>query len=119
MLPDVLLINVPKFEFPTNSTSEDEFLTVNSELYRLCGALDHLGNDQYSGHWITWSRCRHAEKNWMLCDDTLIKSTSIKEVFNKNNYVLAYEKCFEYNAVESATPTYDLSKEVANILQSY
>ena len=117
--PDVLLLNVSKFEIPTKSNVTDEYITVNNEFYQLCGVLDHLGIDQFSGHWITWSRSKQAEKGWMLCDDGLIKSTSIHEVLNRNNYILAYQKCYEDPQSVNIEYCDYLSTEVSNILQNY
>ena len=87
--PDVFLINVSKFEVPTRSIPSDEYITMNDQVYQLCGVLDHIGIDQDSGHWITWVKCNEAPHGWLKCDDDALQSVAIEEVLNKNNYIFA------------------------------
>ena len=90
--PQVLIINVPKFEVPTKSLPSDEIIDVNNEKYKLCGVLDHIGRTQHDGHWICWARCSQATGGWIKCDDSSIEPATLDKVLNKNNYIFAYEK---------------------------
>ena len=104
---------------PTKSRTNDEYVRINNEVYQLCGVLDHLGVDHSAGHWITWTRNNQAEKGWMLCDDSFIQSTSLQNVMNKNNYVLAYQKYYEETLPPNGASSDYLSAEIDSILTMY
>ena len=106
-LPQVLLLNVPKFEFqkhnkrvikvPTKSVVTDEYVIVNNQRFKLFGVLDHQGTSQHSGHWLTWARCREAPGGWLRCDDSSVEPATLEKVLNQDNYILAYQKHVESN----------------------
>ena len=64
-LPEVLLLNVAKFEAETKSGVTDEYLVLNNVQYQLVAVMDHIGRHRSGGHWITWSKCPNVRSGWI------------------------------------------------------
>ena len=64
-IPEVLLLNVEKFEAETKSGVTDEYLLLNGVQYQLTAVMDHIGRRRDGGHWITWSRCPEVRSGWI------------------------------------------------------
>jgi len=91
-IPEVLLLNVEKFEAETKSGVSDELIFLNGVQYQLVAVMDHIGRRKDSGHWITWSRCPSVKSGWIRCDDDNIEESALEKVFNRNNHTFAYVK---------------------------
>ena len=91
-IPEVLLLNVEKFEAETKSGVTDEYLLLNGVQYQLTAVMDHIGRRRDGGHWITWSRCPEVRSGWIRCDDDCIEEVDLEKVFSRSNHTFAYVK---------------------------
>jgi ubiquitin C-terminal hydrolase len=116
-LPNILLLNVARFdidltraqenyalaietplEFDMADTQSDSFLPpeyaapfLSRSKYRLIATLVHLGTI-YGGHYIAY--VRNELNNWYYCSDSYIKQASVDDVLenSKHGYIYIYQR---------------------------
>jgi ubiquitin C-terminal hydrolase len=99
--PKYLVIHLKRFQtyprkkkiidqigFPVETWNVKKIHEKENYTYTLIGSIVHKGSFD-SGHYVCFSK-RGGE--WILCDDESTRSVSIKEVANKEAYVLIYER---------------------------
>ena len=103
-IPEVLFLNVEKFETETKSGVSDALILLNGVQYQLVAVMDHIGRRKDGGHWITWSRCPSVKSGWIRCDDDNIEECAIEKVFSRNNHTFAYVKLTQEPIFEEVEP---------------
>lgn len=65
-----------------------------NNFYKLKGIINHLGINMSSGHYTSMVNINN---KWFMCDDTNINEIKEEQIYNKNAYILLYEKVEKNN----------------------
>lgn len=94
ILPELLFLHVSLLSETFMKT--DQKIETVLELsgpgyrYKLMAVVVHFGASGLSGHFICYRR--HGRKNWIKCDDSIIKVVDESEILTQRAYILLYLK---------------------------
>ena len=94
-LPDILLIQVPKFRrsgFSNDVNMNNGFIRIQEVTFEIVGVLDHVGSSNQNGHWLTWVKL---DSGWFKCNDDVITEVNQADTVSSNNYIFACIKTKE------------------------
>ena len=106
-IPDVLLIQVPKFNrrvFSNDVNMHNGFISIQDVKFEIVGVLDHVGGSNQNGHWFTWAKL---DSRWYKCNDDIITEVTQTETVSSNNYIFA--------CIKNRTPSSPVAHDVAFI----